>query len=117
MCLYNRSPERIDTVAEIISSENEHELAYPNLDVSNKKSYMTSTNAHEAVMASIGRFKHNDKIILNAPQRRRTRELNSSPEIIERYDLQSDNHSKHYTKNSQPIEIIEGKKLFSNTFI
>lgn len=70
---------------------------------------MTSDNAHEAVMASIGRFKHNDKIISRAPERRRTRELNSSPEIVTRYELDSNDDSKNYKNNTQPIEIVEGK--------
>jgi hypothetical protein len=71
---------------------------------------MTSAYAHEAVMASIGSFAKKDVNVSKPIERRRTRGINSSPEIFPGHALPSHDHKeKHYKNNSQVIEIVDGK--------
>ena len=70
---------------------------------------MTSANAHEAVMASIGSFTKKDVDVSKPVERRRTRGINSSPEIVPGHALPSHEHKKSYKNNSQVVEIVDGK--------
>jgi hypothetical protein len=107
--LINRSHERIDTVQEIMSEDGEGDDVSQHINLSNEKVYMTSANAHEAVMASIGSFKKKDVDVSKPVERRRTRGINSSLETVPGHALPSRDLKKHYKNNSQVIEIVDGK--------